>query len=164
MSAATKQSPAKKATVTTPTDRSMRVERVFNASRERVWEAMTKRELVAQWWGRGNKLDIERFDVTRGGHWRFVEHSDGEQHGFEGRFGEVTPPSKLVYTFEWDGMPAHVILETIVLEDLGDDRTRMVTESLFQTAADRDGYVNSGMEGGMNESYEALDRVLAAGW
>ena len=164
MTAATKQSPAKKATLTTPTDRSIHVERVFNAARERVWEAMTKPELVAQWWGRGNKLDVERLEVKPGGHWRFVEHSGGETHGFEGRFGEVTPPSKLIYTFEWDGMPAHVILETVVLEDLGDGRTRMITDSLFHTREDRDGMMTSGMEGGMNESYAALDRVLAAGW
>jgi uncharacterized protein YndB with AHSA1/START domain len=164
MSAATRQSPANKATVTTPTDRSIHVERVFNASRDRVWEAMTKPELVAQWWGRGNKLDVERLEVKRGGHWRFVEHSDGGTHRFEGRFREVTPPSKLVQSFEWDGMPAHVIIETITLEDLGDGRTRIVTESLFHTAEERDGFMATGMEGGMNESYNALDRVLAAGW
>jgi uncharacterized protein YndB with AHSA1/START domain len=164
MSAATEKKPTKKATVTTPTDRTIHVERVFDATRERVWEALTRPELVAQWWGRGNKLDVERFEPVRGGHWRFVEHSDGQAHGFEGRFGEVTPPSKLVYSFEWDGMPAHVIIETIMLEDLGGGRTRMVTDSLFLTAEDRDGFVKSGMEGGMNESYEALDRVLAAGW
>jgi uncharacterized protein YndB with AHSA1/START domain len=164
MSAATKQSPTAKATVTTPTDRSIRTERVVNASRERVWEAMTRPELLAQWWGRGNRLDIERLELKRGGHWRFVEHSDHGVHGFEGRFREVTPPSRMVQSFEWDGMPAHVIIETITLEDLGDGRTRIVTDSLFHTAEERDGFVSSGMEGGMNESYAALDRVLAAGW
>jgi uncharacterized protein YndB with AHSA1/START domain len=164
MSAATKQSPTAKATVTKPTDRSIRTERVVNASRERVWEAMTRPELLAQWWGRGNRLDIERLELKRGGHWRFVEHSDHGVHGFEGRFREVTPPSRMVQSFEWDGMPAHVIIETITLEDLGDGRTRIVTDSLFHTAEERDGFVSSGMEGGMNESYAALDRVLAAGW
>jgi uncharacterized protein YndB with AHSA1/START domain len=164
MSAATKQSPTAKATVTTPTDRSIRTERVVNASRERVWEAMTRPELLAQWWGRGNRLDIERLELKRGGHWRFVEHSDHGVHGFEGRFREVTPPSRMVQSFEWDGMPAYVIIETITLEDLGDGRTRIVTDSLFHTAEERDGFVSSGMEGGMNESYAALDRVLAAGW
>ena len=164
MTAAMKEGSMKKAKLTTPTDRTIHVERVFDAPRERVWEALTKRELVAQWWGRGNKLDVERLEVERGGHWRFVEHAGGETHGFEGRFREVTPPSKLVYSFEWDGMPAHVIIETVNLEDLGDGRTRMVTESLFLAAEDRDGFMSSGMEGGMNESYAALDRVLARGW
>jgi Uncharacterized conserved protein len=99
---------------------------------------------------------------VRGGHWRFVEHSDDGDHGFEGRFAEVTPPERIVQTFEWDGMPGHVALETCTLEDLRDGRTRVVTTSLFHTAADRDGMLDSGMEGGLNESYAALDRVLAA--
>lgn len=164
MSAATAKSLAKKAAVTMPSDRTVHVERVFDASRDRVWEALTKPELLAQWWGRGNKLDVERYDLQRGGHWRFVEHSDGGTHGFEGRFRDVTPPSKLVYSFEWDGMPTHVAIETITLDDLGDGRTRMVTDSLFLTVEDRDGMMSSGAEGGMNQSYEALDQLLATGW
>jgi uncharacterized protein YndB with AHSA1/START domain len=122
---------------------------------------MTERELVAQWWGRGNKLVIERFEPVRGGHWRFVEHSDDGVHGFEGRFREVTPPERVVQTFEWDGMPGHVVVETVTLEDLGDGRTKVVNVSLFHTTEERDGMLNSGMEGGLNESYAALDRVLA---
>jgi uncharacterized protein YndB with AHSA1/START domain len=164
MTTATKGASAKKATVSTTSDRSVHIERVFDASRERVWEALTKPELVAQWWGRGNKLDVEMLDVKRGGHWRFVEHAHGENHGFEGRYADVVPPSKLVYSFEWDGMPAHAIIETVTLEDLGDGRTKLVTDSLFMTAEDFNAFLKSGMEGGMNESYAALDRVLAAGW
>lgn len=150
-----------KATVTTPSDREIRIERIFNAPRERVWRAMTERELVAQWWGRGNKLVIERFEPERGGHWRFVEHSDDGIHGFEGRFREVTPPERVVQTFEWDGMPGHVVVETCTLEDLGDGRTKVVNVSLFHTAEERDGMLSSGMEQGLNESYAALDQVLA---
>jgi uncharacterized protein YndB with AHSA1/START domain len=150
-----------KATLTTPGDREIRIERIFNAPRDRVWQAMTDPKLVAQWWGRGNKLVIERLEVERGGHWRFVEHAPDGVHGFEGRFSEVTPPERVVQTFEWDGMPGHVALETATLEDLGDGRTRLVNTSLFMTAEDRDGMIQSGMEGGLNESYAALDRVLA---
>src|SRR5881396_3163525 len=88
--------------VTTPTDREIRIERIFNAPRDRVWRAYTDPTLVAQWWGRGNKLVIERFELERGGHWRFVEHSDHGSHGFEGRFREVTPKDRISMTFEWD--------------------------------------------------------------
>jgi len=161
MTTTTAQEPTVKATVTTPKDREIRIERIFNASRDRVWKAMTDPELVAEWWGRGNKLVIEKLEVKRGGHCRFVEHSAEGVHGFEGRFREVTPPERVVQTFEWDGMPGYVIVNTMTLEDLGDDRTRMVTTSLFHTTAERDGFLQSGMEGGMNQSYEALDRVLA---
>jgi uncharacterized protein YndB with AHSA1/START domain len=126
-----------------------------------VWKAYTEPELVRQWWGRGNKLVIEKMEVERGGHWRFVEHSDQGVHGFEGRYREVTPPDRLVSTFEWDGMPGHVLVETTIFEDMGDGRTRIIATSLFHTTEDRDGMLQSGMEGGMNESYAALDRLLA---
>ena len=157
----TTMTPSPKAKITTPSDREIHIERIFNAPRERVWKAMTDPTLVAQWWGRGNKLVIERMEVERGGHWRFVEHSDEGQHGFEGRYREVTPPERVVQTFEWDGMPGHTVLETVTLEDLGDGRTKVVNVSLFFTNEERDGMLQSGMEGGLNESYEALDRVLA---
>ncbi len=71
------------AKVTTPTDRTIHIERIFQAPRERVWRAMTDPKLVAQWWGRGNKLVVERMELQRGGHWRFVEHSPDGVHGFE---------------------------------------------------------------------------------
>jgi len=161
MTTTTEQEPMAKATITKSGDRGIRIERIFNAPRERVWQAMTDPKLVAQWWGRGNKLVIERLEVVRGGHWRFVEHAPSGTHGFEGRFAEVTPPERVVQTFEWDGMPGHVALETATLEDLGDGRTRLVNTSLFMTAEDRDGMLQSGMESGLTESYAALDRVLA---
>jgi uncharacterized protein YndB with AHSA1/START domain len=147
--------------VTTPTDREIRVERIFDAPRDRVWRAFTEPELVAQWWGRGNELVVERLELERGGHWRFVEHGPDGVHGFEGRFREVTPPERIEMTFEWDGMPGHVVIDTSTFEDLGDGRTKLVSTSLFFTTEERDGMLNMGMEQGMNESYAALDRLLA---
>src|SRR5262249_11830244 len=79
MNAATNH-PAK---LSTPTDRTLKVERIFQASRERVWRAHTDPKLLAQWWGRGHQLVIERFELERGGHWRFVEHHDRGVDGFE---------------------------------------------------------------------------------
>jgi uncharacterized protein YndB with AHSA1/START domain len=150
-----------KLTVTTPSEREIRIERVFDSPRERVWRAFTEPDLAGRWWGRGNKLVIERFEPERGGHWRFVEHADGETHGFEGRYREVTKPERIVMTFEWDGMPGHVSVETIDFEDLGDERTRVVNVSLFLTTEDRDGMLQSGMEVGLAASYAALDGLLA---
>jgi uncharacterized protein YndB with AHSA1/START domain len=149
--------------VTTPSDRAIRIERIFTATRERIWRAYTDPEQVAQWWGRGNRLDIERLEVERGGHWRFVEHGPEGDSGFEGRFREVTPPERLVQTFEWDGMPGYVIINTAEFEDLGDGRTRVVTTSQFFSTEERDGMLSSGMAEGMSQSYAALDRLLAAG-
>lgn len=149
------------ASVSTPSDREIRIERIFHAPRERVWKALTDPKLVAQWWGRGNELAIERMEVERGGHWRFVEHSPQGTHGFEGRYREVKAPERVVQTFEWDGMPGHVAVQTMTLEDLGDGRTKLVTVSMFHTTEERDGMLHSGMEQGMNQSYAALDELLA---
>lgn len=162
MSTPEEQFPAA-ARLTRLSEREFRVERIFNASRERVWRAFTDPEQLAQWWGRGNRLVVERFELEPGGHWRFVEHHDGRSDGFEGRFGEVTPPARLVQTFEWDGMPTHTSVSITEFEDLGDGRTRLVGVTRWFTREDCEGMIGSGMEQGMNESYSALDRLLAAG-
>ena len=148
--------------VQTEGERGIRIERIFDAPREKLWRAFTERELIAQWWGRGNKLVVEKFEVERGGHWRFVEHEGGEAYGFEGRCREVTPPECLEWTFEWDGMPGHVSVDRIEFIDLGDGRTKIVNTSLFMTQEDRDGMMSAGMEQGLGESYTALDRLLAS--
>lgn len=148
--------------VTTPTDRTIHIERVFDAPRECLWRALTEPDLVAQWWGRGHTLDVERLEVERGGHWRYVEHHDGGVDGFEGRYREVTPPQRIVQTFEWDGMPGYVSVETATFEDLGDGRTKLIVDDLFHTTEERDGMLESGMQTGMDESYAALDRLLAS--
>lgn len=159
MTSSSKQAAEK---ITKPSDREVRIERVFNAPRERVWRALSDPTLLAQWWGRGNKLVVERYEPYRGGHWRFVEQTPQGPQGFEGRFREVTPPSRVVQTFEWDGMPGHVVIETMTLEDLPEGRTKLVNVSLFHTTEERDGMFNSGMADGVAQSYAALDKLLAS--
>ena len=146
--------------INTPAERELSVERIFNAPPETVWRAFTDPNLVAQWWGRGNKLVVEKMEVVRGGHWRFVEHGPDGVHGFEGRYREVSPITRLVQTFEWDGMPGHVSVDTMTLEPLPPGRTKVLSHSLFMTAEDCNGMINSGMEQGLADSYAALDRLL----
>lgn len=153
---------AMKTTISTPTDREIQVERIVNATRDRVWRAYTDPALVAQWWGRGNRLDIEQYEPKRGGRWRVVEHTDHGVFGFEGRYREVTPPERFVRSFEWDGMPGHVIIETVTLGDLGAGRTWIVTTMQFHTPEERDGFLQSGVKPGMEAAYAALDVLLAA--
>ncbi|MBF6342258.1 SRPBCC family protein [Nocardia cyriacigeorgica] len=149
------------AVISTTSDTEIHVERVFNAPVDRVWDAYSRIEQLSRWWGRGNQLDVERWEFRKGGHWRFVEHADGESHGFEGRFREITPKERIVQSFEWDGMPAHVAIDATTFVDLGDGRTKVVTDSQFHTREERDGMLQSGMESGLNESYRALDALLA---
>lgn len=153
----------KPAVVTKPSDREIRIERTFNAPREKVWRAMTEPKLLARWWGRGNPLEIPTYEFVKGGHYRFVETAGGESHGFEGRFGEIEAPQRMMQTFEWDGMPGYPSRITIQLEDDG-DRTHMTETMLFFQPEERDGMLMSGMEGGMNESLESLDRLLESGF
>jgi uncharacterized protein YndB with AHSA1/START domain len=150
------------ATVTTPTDREIHIEREFNAPRDKVFAAYTDPELIPEWWGpRSTTTIVDRMEVKPGGSWRFVARdSDGSETAFRGEYREVTAPERIVQTFEWEGMPGHVSVETAVFEDLG-EQTRVTTTSIFHTTEERDGMLGSGMEGGMNETYERLDELLA---
>ena len=149
-------------TLTTPSDREIVSERVFDAPRERVFEAFTDPELIPEWWGpRSTTTIVDKMEVVRGGAWRFVSRgSDGEETGFRGTYREVVPPERIVQTFEWEGMPGHVIVETATFEDLG-GRTKVTTTSLFHTSEERDGMLASGMGSGLTESHDRLAELLA---
>jgi uncharacterized protein YndB with AHSA1/START domain len=152
------------AIVTISGEHDFRIERICNAERARVWRAFTEPELLAQWWGRGHHVDVEYFELRPGGRWRFVEATDDGPQGFQGEFREIAPPERFVQTFEWDGAPGQFSVMTTVLEDLGDGRTRLIGLASFPTSGERDAMMHSGMEEGVNASYAALDRLLAATW
>jgi uncharacterized protein YndB with AHSA1/START domain len=153
---------AQASTITTPTDREIHIERVFDAPRDRVFAVYTDPELIPEWWGpRGTTAIVDQMDVRAGGSWRFVmRDADGGESGFRGTYREITAPERIVQTFEWEGMPGHVSVETAVFEDLG-DQTKVTTTSIFHTTEERDGMLASGMEGGLNETYARLDELLA---
>ena len=155
------QQEARRATVTTPTEREIHVERIFDAPRDRVFELFTDPELIPEWWGpRGTTTIVDEMDVRNGGSWRYVtRNSDGSETAFRGTYREVSPPDRIVQTFEWEGMPGHVSVDTAVFEDLG-ERTKLVSSSIFHTTEERDGMLGSGMEEGMNETYQRLDELI----
>jgi len=159
------QTTARRATITTPTDREIQVERIFDAPRERVFAAMTDPALIPEWWGpHRTTTKVDEMDVRPGGAWRFIgQDCDGTETAFRGTYREVSSPERLVQTFEWEGLPGHISVETATFEDLGDGRTKFTSTSLFHTGEERDGMLGSGMEKGMNETYERLDEVLARG-
>jgi uncharacterized protein YndB with AHSA1/START domain len=156
------QQQAHTATFTTPADREIHVERIFDAPRERVFALYTDPELIPEWWGpRDTTTVVDHMDVRSGGTWRFVTRdADGSEYGFRGSYREVTPPERIVQTFEFEPMAGHVSVDTVTFEELG-DRTRVVTTSLFHTTEERDGMLASGMERGLNETYSRLDELLA---
>jgi uncharacterized protein YndB with AHSA1/START domain/DNA-binding transcriptional ArsR family regulator len=149
-------------TLTTPADREILSERVFDAPRERVFATYTDPQLIPEWWGpRRMTTVVEEMDPRPGGRWRFLTRdTDGREHRFSGVYRELAPPERLVQTFEWDGKPGHVIVETTTFEDLG-ERTRVSTTSLFHTTEERDDMLSSGMEEGLTESHERFAELLA---
>ncbi|GIG88350.1 SRPBCC family protein [Plantactinospora endophytica] len=147
-------------TVTLPSDLEVRMVRVFDAPRDLVFEAHTKCEHLKHWWGRGNPLDCE-LDFRPGGGYRFVEHApDGQQYAFRGEYLEIRAPERIVQTFEFEGMPGQVCVETLELTEQ-DGRTTVTSVTRFDTRQQRDGMVASGMQDGARESYEALVAYLA---
>ncbi|OOC54980.1 MULTISPECIES: SRPBCC family protein [Nocardiopsis] len=138
------------------------VTRSFDAPRDVVYKAMTEPEYLARWWGlKESETVIDRADVRPGGSWRFVERMpDGQEHGFHGVVHDAVAPERFVWTFEYEGMPGHVCLETTTLEER-DGRTLYTSVTVFQTVEDREGMVQSGMEYGLRQSMEALDELLA---
>jgi len=140
----------------------VRITREFDARPEKVFRAHTEPELVVKWLGpRHMEMRIDRYDCRTGGSYRYVHVSDGNEFGFHGCFHEVRPSELIVQTFTFEGEPDGVALERLVLEDLGDGRTRLTATSLVDSFEARDAMLASGMEYGIRESYERLDELLA---
>jgi uncharacterized protein YndB with AHSA1/START domain len=140
----------------------VRIVREFDAPPEKVFRAHVDPELFAQWTGpKGMGIRIDQHDCRTGGSYRYAMTQDGEEYAFNGVFHEVRENELIVQTFAFEGMPDDVALERLVLEDLGDGRTRLTSTSLVDSFEGRDGFVASGMEIGVNEGYEKLDELLA---
>ena len=154
-----------KTVVTTePGKQELFITREFDAPRELVFKAHTDPDIYARWLGpRDLTTILETFEPTSGGRWRFIQKDkDGNEFGFHGVNHDVTAPERIISTFEFEGLPesGHVILETTKFESLPDGRTRVTTQSVYQSVEDRDGMVASGMESGVVAGHEQLDQIL----
>jgi uncharacterized protein YndB with AHSA1/START domain len=140
----------------------VRITREFDAPPAKVFRAHTDPELLVRWLGpRRTEMRIEHHDCRTGGSYRYFHLADGDEFGFHGSFHEVRPSELIVQTFTYEGEPDGVALERLVLEDLGDGRTRLTATSLVDSFEGRDAFVASGMEDGIRQSYERLDELLA---
>jgi len=141
----------------------IRTTRDFVATPAQLFRAHTDPELFVRWVGPdGLTTTVDHWDASTGGSWRYVAHRDGMELGFHGCFHEVRP-DRIVQTFTWEGDPDGVALETLLFQDLGDGRTRLIAQSLCDSLEARDAWLRSGMEAGVEQGYAALDRLLAAG-
>jgi uncharacterized protein YndB with AHSA1/START domain len=155
--------PARALTVTLPSDREIALRRVFDAPRALVFEACTRPEHVARWWGpTGSTLTVEEMDVRPGGAWRFVlRGADGQDHPFRGVYREVVPPERVVSTFIYDVefIRDFEAVETVTFSER-DGKTTLSVTVLHQSREARDNHLRSGMESGASQSYDRLAELV----
>jgi uncharacterized protein YndB with AHSA1/START domain len=154
-----------KTTITAePGKQELFITREFDAPRELVFKAHTDQDLYARWLGpRDLTTTLETFEPVSGGKWRFIQKDkNGNEFAFHGVNHDVTVPERIIGTFEFEGLPesGHVILETTKFEALPGNRTRVTTQSVYQSVEERDGMVAAGMESGVVDGFERLDEIL----
>ncbi|WP_026425680.1 SRPBCC family protein [Actinokineospora inagensis] len=134
--------------------------REFDASPARVFRAWTDPEIVPDWLGpAGMTMDLVEYNATPGGRYRYFHRDGSGEHGFRGVFHAVVANERIVQTFQYDGWPTEVSLETVTFEDLG-GRTRVHTHAVYPSVESRDAMIASGMERGVLDSMSRLDGVL----
>jgi len=140
------------------------ITRVMSVPLERLFKVMTDPALIPQWWGpRKYATIVDQAEFRVGGRWRYINRSaDGNEFAFHGVYHSIQAPHSIVQTFEFEGVPGHVSLETMTLEDQG-GKTLITAHSVFQSVADRDGMMQEGMEDGANETYDRLEEIAANG-
>lgn len=144
------------------------ITREFDAPRELVFKAFTDPKLYVQWLlgpkKHGLKMRLDRFEPKTGGTWRYIHtDQDGNEYAFHGSYHEVLAPERIIDTFEFEGLPerGHVSLETLRFEELPGRRTKLTIQSVFQSVADRDAMLQSGMEEGISDSFDRLAELAA---
>ncbi len=140
------------------------IEREFDAPVAAIFRAHAEPDLVKQWLGpNGYETDIERYDFTTGGSYRYAHRNpDGQEFAFNGVFHVVRENDFAIQTFEFEGFPDVVSIESLRFEDLGNGRTRLRAHAVYPTLEARDGMIASNMEVGITEGYERLDRAAAS--
>lgn len=152
---------AKMTLVAEPGKHEIIMTREFNAPRALVFRALTDPALVLNWWGPKSLTTlVEQMDVRMGGLWRYVlREANGSEYGFRGVYHHITPPERIVYTFEFEGVPGHIMLETVTLAEQN-GKTLLTDSCVYQSVADRDAMIQSGMEQGASDSWERMELIL----
>jgi len=136
--------------------------REFDAPCDLVYRVVNDPQLVNSWWGpRKYTTEVVEMEARAGGSWRYIQRDgEGNEYAFRGVYHHCLPSTSICRTFEFEGAPGHVALETLTLEDLGDGRCRLTTSGVYQSLMDRDMVLQSGMESGARETYERLAALL----
>lgn len=138
------------------------IEREFDYPVELVFRAHKDPELFQRWLGpRGYEMELDQFDFSTGGRYRYIHTIGGEQYAFNGVFHVVRDNEFAIQTFEFEGYPDVVSVESIRFEPLDGGRTRIRIHAVYPSMEARDGMLASGQENGLAQGYEQLDEVLA---
>jgi uncharacterized protein YndB with AHSA1/START domain len=134
----------------------------FAAPRELLFRAYVDPDLLAQWAGpRELTMTIDHFDLRHRGTWRYTSsNADGNAYSFHGVFHGTPSTDGIVETFEFEGMPGHVCMDTVTFAERG-DTTVLTQNTVFQSVADRDAALQSDMAEGIKLSMERLEELLA---
>lgn len=150
--------------VTTPSEREIRITRLFDAPRHLVFEALSKPEHVKRWWGclnEGYSVPVCEIDLRPGGAWRFTSRlPKGQLVTFYGEYREIAAPERMVYTEIYEPFPDAVSLVTLVLTE-ENGKTRLTVTAEYPSIEVRDTVLKSGMERGAALSYDRLEDVAA---
>jgi uncharacterized protein YndB with AHSA1/START domain len=148
------------ATVTLPSDTQILITREFDAPRHLVFRAWTEPELIKRWWsGQRGTVTSAEVDLRVGGTWRYVMTANaGFEVAFHGEYREVVPDQRLVSTEVFEGLPDAEALDTTTFAE-HEGRTTLTMLVEHSEPAHRDAHINSGMEGGMQESLDLLEQV-----
>ena len=151
-------------TVTTPSDREIRMTRLFDAPRHLVWEAMSRPEHIREWWGRlgdGYSVPVCEVDLRPGGRWRFVNRHPSGEAAFHGVYREIDPPGRAVYTEVFEAFPdVESVVTAVLTEERG--KTRITVTASYPSVEVRDIVLKTGMERGAATSYDRLEEVAAS--
>jgi uncharacterized protein YndB with AHSA1/START domain len=142
----------------------IRMSRVFDASRERLWQAHSDAKQVEKWWGpRKYTVEVEELDFRIGGKWKFinVDKDNDERYIFYGEYLKIEEPEKITWTFTYEPYPEAVTTETVTFEELPDGKTKLSTVSKFPNIESLDGMVQSGMEEGATETWDRLEELIS---
>ena len=147
--------------VTLPSDREIVITRRFEAPAALIWRALTEPDIVLRWWGPDwCPLVSCAIDLRVGGSWRYVsQHGDLGELGWHGTYLELEPVDRLVSTEVFEGFADAESVNTMTLTEHG-GITTLRTVVLHASREFRDGHIESGMEGGMQVTFNRLDNLL----
>jgi uncharacterized protein YndB with AHSA1/START domain len=152
-------------TLTPRGDREIVMTRIFDALRDRLFEALTQPELIKRWLlgPPGWSMPVCEVDLKVGGAYRYAwRHTNGNEMAMGGVYREIARPTRLVHSEKFDQAwyPGEGLITTTLVDE--GRRTTFTATMLYESREARDGVLKSGMESGVIKSYDRLAELLVS--